>query len=152
MWIESATFCFEQRGLSPVVSCCLDLLHSFQDAAVIALFKAICPVWEQSCCLIYMQRRHTGVSTFVQVNQVKKALGRIKEVQANLSEALSEQEAVAEIEAAKAQEFENKVIVCSENLAQMLPDGQKPNLSSVETVSEMTDDDAKELEFRCSPQ
>eukprot|EP00892_Ulva_mutabilis_P006904 jgi/Ulvmu1/4586/UM002_0315.1 len=85
-----------------------------------------------------------------EVKAVRRRLDCIKNVQANITAALADQQAAAEEEAAKAEEIGNKVTVCIENLAKLLPDGQEPNLPSGEEIAEMTDENIKELEFKCS--
>lgn len=94
-------------------------------------------------------RLNFGDWTLLQAKTLQDHLGCIKAAQTNLTAALSDQKSSAEEEAAKAQEFENKVAVCSENLADLLPDGQEPNLLSSQDVTEMTDEDIKALEFKC---
>lgn len=93
-----------------------------------------------------------GCSLQIQAKQGE--LSQIKAVQTNINEAISEQQAVADEEGRKAEEIQQKVVVSSENLAGILPDGQLPNLPSNEEVSQMKGTDAKKIELRyiCSTQ
>lgn len=84
----------------------------------------------------------------LQIQAKQGELRQIKAVQTNINEAISERQAMADEECSKAQELEQKIVVSSENLAGILPDGQLPNLASNEQVSQMTDADAKEIELR----
>lgn len=88
------------------------------------------------------------MAPLLQVEKKQGELSKIKAIHKNLTESLAEQQAAAKEEAAIAEEVQEKIVACRENLVEMLPDGQVPSEPSSQEIEEMTDRDASELDAR----
>jgi hypothetical protein len=77
-------------------------------------------------------------------------VGKIRQVATNLREEFSAKEAVAAEEAGKAETHGEKVIVITENLKKLVPEGQEVAEVSREDVAKMTDEQLHEITFQCA--